>query len=628
MSQNKIDRIEFEIREGNTDNAIWAKSMALSNGDEEKAKQKYLTLRLQQLEESDTNTDNDTYSAKIPDGYISIAQYSKNHSLTYEDIINRIHLNQLNAVDIFGEWYINNKQHLQSESINNNKKSSNYFLKHFYGKLPLWQSFWINTVVVSLIAAYLVIILSAQIKFTLHPSLAFVFVVMWTILILLGPWQFIGLWRSAQNHMKTSKKSFTAITVFLLVILGSINYLNTTFTVLVPQIKEFTKIGLGKDDIPKYTISILRNGEELEIYGGIKFGLTKEVKKYFQKYPNIKVIHLNSTGGRIAEAQKLSKYLEKKKLITYTSTGCYSACVDIYMAGAIRLINKNAYLGFHQPSFPGMNDKEIQYVIDSNRAYYLSRGVSKSFLDKAYAIKSSDIWKPSHYELKEAGLITQVTNGVNLSATEFRRWNNSIKLESTLLKIPIYQTIKTYYPKEFDQIIHIVHTSIKNGDSKNEMYAKTRKIISSIYLKALPYSSDNSLLKAMKNMIYMHKELQRKNIADCYSLMMEDGRIFDLNKYYTKTMRDKELHIMNDVISSQDHSIRIPTEKEVEKDLTTVYLKLYSKYGDTVNILDNLSAKNINKRNACKITIAMYEEIFQLPKDKSIRVLRYMMGNI
>ena len=638
MNQSYVDIVETEIREKKKDKAIWVKAMALSNGDEKIANTKYLTLRLQQLEEAANHTDisEDTYRTKIPDGYISISQYSREYTLTYEEIINRIHLKQLEGIDIFGEWYINKEQkiqeaeeptvNIQSKIKEPERRESNYFLKHFNGQLPLWQSFWINTVILNLLAAYLVIVLSPQIKLTLHYSLAFVFVAVWVILILLGPWQFIGLWRSAQNNIKETGKNFIAISTLVLTLLVSINYANTTLTVLLPQIQEFAKIGFGKDDIPQYHISILRDGKELEIYGGIRFGLTKEVQKYFNDYPNIKVLHLNSLGGRVSEAKKLSEFLTKKKLITYTSTGCYSACVNIYMAGDIRLINKNAYLGFHQSSFPGMSKQETLASINDSKEFYLSRGVDKSFLDKAYTIKSSDMWKPSHYELIEAGLVTEVTSGADMSTTELSQWHNIIKLESDFLKHKIYQTIKTHHPSTFEKLIKTAHTSIKNGDSKNEMFAKTRKVISTLYLKVLPYASDTSLLAAIQHMIVVQKKLQSKSILDCYSMMMQDGRVFDLNKYYTKEMYSNEFDVMSNIISSEDRTKPLPTEKSVEKDLTSVYLKLYAKYGNEVDILDQLGKKNINKEVACKITIKMYEEILKLPKSKSVKLLRYMFG--
>ena len=176
MNQSYVDIVEIEIRENNKDKAIWAKAIALSSGDEDKANKKYLTLRLQQLEESTNhiNSSKETYSTKIPDGYISISQFSIQYSLTYEEIINRIHLDQLDGIDIFGEWYINKEQKIHEEdkpttNTHNkieepSKRYTNYFLKHFHGQLPLWQSFWINTIILNLVAAYLVIILSPQIK--------------------------------------------------------------------------------------------------------------------------------------------------------------------------------------------------------------------------------------------------------------------------------------------------------------------------------------------------------------------------------------------------------------------------------------------------------------------------------
>ena len=42
MNQSYVNIVEIEIKENNKDKAIWAKAIALSNGDEDKANKKYL----------------------------------------------------------------------------------------------------------------------------------------------------------------------------------------------------------------------------------------------------------------------------------------------------------------------------------------------------------------------------------------------------------------------------------------------------------------------------------------------------------------------------------------------------------------------------------------------------------
>src|SRR5439155_11997846 len=104
----------------------------------------------------------------------------------------------------------------------------------------------------------------------------------------------------------------------------------------------------------RYTLRLLRQNTELEVSGGIGFGLTDEVKRYLDAYPGIQVIHLNSIGGRIVEAHKLRDLIASRKLTTYSSEGCLSACATAFLGGVVRVLHEDARLGFHQPSFPGV----------------------------------------------------------------------------------------------------------------------------------------------------------------------------------------------------------------------------------------------------------------------------------
>src|SRR5262249_57665242 len=78
--------------------------------------------------------------------------------------------------------------------------------------------------------------------------------------------------------------------------------------------------------IPDYTIRVMRNGSELEIAGGFKYGLANDVEKVMQASPGVNVVHLNSIGGRVGEARRLARLIRAKGLTTYTSRQCLSAC--------------------------------------------------------------------------------------------------------------------------------------------------------------------------------------------------------------------------------------------------------------------------------------------------------------
>lgn len=50
----------------------------------------------------------------------------------------------------------------------------------------------------------------------------------------------------------------------------------------------------------------MNQGTEVELLGGFEFGTSNNLAQVLVDNPSVKIIHLNSMGGRIAEAKKLA----------------------------------------------------------------------------------------------------------------------------------------------------------------------------------------------------------------------------------------------------------------------------------------------------------------------------------
>src|SRR6516165_11776976 len=112
--------------------------------------------------------------------------------------------------------------------------------------------------------------------------------------------------------------------------------------------------------MPAYSLRIMRNGTEAEITGGFKYGLTDDFSKLLKASRQIRVVHLNSIGGRIGEAEKLYNLIRDRQLITYVNFQCLSACTIVFAGGKERYISKRGVLGFHEPDFPGVTQDVLQ----------------------------------------------------------------------------------------------------------------------------------------------------------------------------------------------------------------------------------------------------------------------------
>jgi hypothetical protein len=170
----------------------------------------------------------------------------------------------------------------------------------------------------------------------------------------------------------------------LAVIIGALRAIAYLVQSGYPQIEAAAKIAFMNDPtLPNYTLRIMRNGTEVEISGGLKYGLNDDFVHILNAAPGVRVVHLNSLGGRIGEAVKLNETIKSRNLDSYTSSGCYSACTIAFIAGHERWLNQNAELGFHAPAFPGMSREELLDAAEGQRRLMLAAGIPTSFISKA-----------------------------------------------------------------------------------------------------------------------------------------------------------------------------------------------------------------------------------------------------
>lgn len=288
--------------------------------------------------------------------------------------------------------------------------SSNYFTQHWTGEHRLIISFWINYITVGVFLLLFLRIYPEELETsTLHAL--YIYITIYCIALIILIWQMVGVWRSADNHIQKSRRKFWPFTAKMFVILGLVS---TCFMLkdLLPGLNKFIYIFSKDIDVPKYSFRIMANKKEIEITGGIHFGLTESLRKTLHKYPTIKVIHLNSPGGRVTEAKLLREFIAEKKLITSTNKGCLSACTIAYMGGVSRFVYGNKKLGFHRYA---LADKKTDFIkkavfesFQEDKSFFVVKGASVNFMNHIYNTPSSDLWLPENDVLLANKIITDI----------------------------------------------------------------------------------------------------------------------------------------------------------------------------------------------------------------------------
>lgn len=289
-----------------------------------------------------------------------------------------------------------------------------YISKHWRGELPLSQCYWVNVFLLALIFYLLDTAVKRSGLIQTNPLLAIQLMVgLFVFRIPLHIWQIGGCWRAARFHIERTGQLFWARTVQVVLGLGAVQAI-VMWMLAGPAVVDTIQIATLTGPYGDYTISVLEGGEEVKISGTIAFGIDQEFAQTLAEHPSIRLVHLNSAGGRLDSARILRDLVEKHRLATSASEKCYSACLLPFMAGHMRILESGAKLGFHAPTLPGFQREKLQQQIETDKAYFLRRGLPQEFLDKAFHTESSTPWFPTEEELILNGVITHTYDGQQL----------------------------------------------------------------------------------------------------------------------------------------------------------------------------------------------------------------------
>ncbi len=154
------------------------------------------------------------------------------------------------------------------------------------------------------------------------------------------------------------------------------------------------------------------------IIGPITFHTFERFREMVDQNGHIDLIELDSGGGDLRAAIRISKTVEARSLDTFVSGDCASACTTAFMGGKKRIIVEAATLGFHIGEVDGIPEWVLKLGAKLMWRHpddvFLKHGVSKPFLEKVYATPTEDIWEPSICELVAENIVTHVMMGEHI----------------------------------------------------------------------------------------------------------------------------------------------------------------------------------------------------------------------
>ncbi|MBT3226353.1 MAG: hypothetical protein HOC09_00090 [Deltaproteobacteria bacterium] len=505
----------------------------------------------------------------------------------------------------------------------------NYIIKHWRGELSLKVSFWQNVVVFSFVTNLINIVISKFIPIENPVTLAKVSLsYLIAEALIIYPWQIVGLWRSCIRHIVVVKKVFWARLIQGIVIVGlfaTVVSINRSWIVY----KTLFQLGFGEAQYDNFEVKLVNNDLYIQIQGNLGFGISDDVRIILTEKPDIKGIILNSGGGRIYEARKLSKLIIDHKLNTYSFKECFSACTIVYISGKKRYLGEGANLAFHKYS---THKNGLDAIIDikeeqrKDLKLFKFRGIEQKFLEQIYSAANDDIWLPTVNELLKSGVVHKIIDQSAIAPIEYTKKKNVKESKNVFAEMPFYKALKKIDPKLYNDINTKLHEQIAKGASQIELNRTVASSISPLMLKMLPKSSDENLIKFFRMAVDVMKIFENKEPILCLKFLYpkEYGKT-EILKFLPETYSETMLKIFEDILVNADKNNDSIVNPEFAEKSGEDVLELL---GDNLTNLQNENLKNTKDySNHCNALIKYYSLVFDKDKKEAGNLLRYLISN-
>ena len=497
--------------------------------------------------------------------------------------------------------------------------SSNYFVRHWRGELSLGISYWLNSNLAGI--APLALIAAVNMMQEGGYSLrAISFASLGTLLfsVIAWLWSIVGIWRSANHHVARGGSSGWATAARVMVVFGIIAMVGQLSANTLPQIKEYALIATGNDPLGNIKIKVATNGQSVIVYGMLREGAAVEVQNILDAVPGATTLVLNSAGGRVHEAKLLARTVRNRNLNTYVEDLCASACTYVFLAGKDRAATPNARIGFHQPSFPGLDADDQRSRTQDMLEAYRAAELPEAFIQRIAKTHSEDMWYPTRDELIAAHVITRVSFGGEAAISSLGMRSKQ-ELLLTWQSIPLYQAIEKRFPGTSSEAVERAWAAKERGGSDGDIQNAVRSVISETYPRLLKTADVSTLDGFMKVLINELSAAQAVSGEACTILL--EGKLNIAHTLPKEIGQQEEEFLLLALASPPTTALEPPDPAQFTQAIQKVRFNLPQKY---INVVDDMAAYTNQPDLVCEAMIAYLRVIDALPPRERQVALRGM----
>jgi len=502
-----------------------------------------------------------------------------------------------------------------------------YIYRHWKGELPLALAFWVNLVGINLLFRLVITATNKSSQLDTLLAVRATIIIGVISIIIIYPWQLIGVWRSANRRVARTGKHGWAWLAKAALVFG-VGITGLTMTNQWELLRDTAKIGFGESPFGEYTVSLTPNGEAIHLIGPFSYGLTDEIESLLSESPKVKAIILDSQGGAILEGRALANLILRYGLSTYSTYGCYSACTIAFMGGIQRYLTFGANLAFHQyhnpyPGFRGRWDRELEQQKD--KIFFHRQGVHSEFIEKMFQATADDLWVPTIEELKKGNVITAMADRSLILPEDYEERDDSA-IRQTLLKKPMFVALKKYQPERFDHFAEEMGKVAESGGDFSEIKKIMDKEVGLLRKEALTTSTDQALINYTLVEIGIMRTLVNKNPILCLKYLYPDRYgVVSLTGHLDEMKWADYMTQFNKVLIE---SFQNPTHDIDANAAENLHLKIKNKMGQQVKDLEMRTLKNsIDYTRHCTAYIRFMELVITHSNREAGNYIRYLYSD-
>lgn len=486
----------------------------------------------------------------------------------------------------------------------------NFIRQHWLGELPLAMSYWLVGVFLSIPILLSLNALSAYLDL-ITPSLTYtvwVLLIYAVILLAYQSWVTVGIWRSAENYKKLKHPKVWGRLAQFMVVISTFQVITTLSRDLIPPIYSMREMLIGQDKFGSINIQVIDQGRTLKIDGAFGNGSYSKFEKFINENQSVRRVFLESNGGRLKEAENVTKLIKAKKLETYVEGRCLSFCTLIFLAGNPRFASPMARIGFHSPKFAGSDNSVANTSgIEDSMALYRSFNLPPEFLDKIFSTPFESMWYPTYEELVSAGVVNKLSLGGESATNIFSSIDNKDDFVKYFKTIPLYQKLDNKFPGSVATLAEQLIPLIEAGKKDSEILNVARAYMWTYETKIIAYSNP-AIRAAFADLgLAQSHEVSKYGAEACLAFV--NAKI-DISKVMPSALVKRELALIEEGLDSA----YVPSGYNEESYNLVASKLLISMTEGEVNALSNPIKENSN--NLCSALTKFYEGIVNLEPDE------------